>query len=245
MTTLVKVTSIPGTYSKGGRQYGPFQATPEKPYLEVPLGLQMALNLPEYQEPQAKAVAGGTAPDEATQQLLRERAAAIALAESFKNRLDEDTAEWEKQRESLLNDTSAALKREDAAKAELGDPVALVTRLESLSDRLTPELRGRLSGLLGALTPAPTVLVEPANAETPNVPAEGEGQDAPQGTPLPAEIAHRDLLIANGFDTLEKLEAGLILPEGAQESPVRALDGVGQKTEDAYRAAVADWRAQA
>lgn len=255
---FVRVSEMLGGYSVEGVAYGPFQATAERPYLEVPESLANSLNLPRYEESDADAEAEADAdPDDNLVEALRDMA---DRADSLQRQLDEDTATWEKQRASLLNDTSAALKREDAAKAELGDPGALVARLESLSDRLTPELLGRLGGLCQRLNVALPTLVDATDANTAamrefsapqNVTVQtGEPQqqaDAPaaEGTPLPTDMVHREMLIANGFDTLEKLEAGLVLPEGAQESPVRALDGVGQKTEDAYRAAVADWRAQA
>lgn len=44
----VLVTELTTTYSKGGMRYGPFKATAEKPYLEVPASIALASGAPVY-----------------------------------------------------------------------------------------------------------------------------------------------------------------------------------------------------
>lgn len=56
---LTKVTAVPTSFPFKGKKYGPFHATTEKPYTEVPAALQVAANLPVYVEA-AKAAATST-----------------------------------------------------------------------------------------------------------------------------------------------------------------------------------------
>lgn len=44
-----KVTSIPGVYSFQGKSYGPFEATGDRPHMEVPEEVAFALNLPLHE----------------------------------------------------------------------------------------------------------------------------------------------------------------------------------------------------
>lgn len=46
----VKVTSVPTTFTYGGKKYGPFHATAEQKYTEVPEALALAAGLPQLLE---------------------------------------------------------------------------------------------------------------------------------------------------------------------------------------------------
>ena len=43
---------------------------------------------------------------------------------------------------------------------------------------------------------------------------------------------------------MEALAAGLVVPDGATESPVMAVTGIGKKSVEAYQKAVTDWAAE-
>ena len=75
------------------------------------------------------------------------------------------------------------------------------------------------------------------------VPADAPLPQPEDGTPLPDGILHRDLLMAGGFTSLEKLAAGLQVADGESESQVQKLEGVGKKTVQAYEKLIADWQA--
>lgn len=206
----VKVTELLAGYSFGGVVYGPFKASQDTPFLEVPAALAAALNLPLYSdetqasaEPAADLTEARDQIDLLTEKLHRANDRIAFLEGETKGK----QAEWEKQRDGLLSDLAASLKREDALKAQLGE--------------------GQESGVPDN---------QPQHEQKP--------PEQPAGTPLPDSAPLRDLLIQHGFDTLEKLEKGLIVAEGQSESPVRQLDGVGAKSETALQALVADWKAK-
>lgn len=86
----MKVTRVPGTYTLDGKNYGPFEASAQQPFLEVPEGLALALGLPEFAgEVQAPPVSGD---DEAAVQLEEARAdlgRVTAERDDLKRQLDE------------------------------------------------------------------------------------------------------------------------------------------------------------
>lgn len=57
MSTMLKVLLLGQTYTRDGVAYGPFQATPDRPYLEVPAGIALASGAPLYDGTDAPAQA--------------------------------------------------------------------------------------------------------------------------------------------------------------------------------------------
>ena len=64
------------------------------------------------------------------------------------------------------------------------------------------------------------------------------GNPVTESTPLPEDFPMRSLLLESGFDSLEKVRAGLVKPDGAEKSPVEDINGIGKKTVDAITAAL-------
>lgn len=230
-----RVTRLDGSYSVDGKAFGPFQASGKAPYLEVPDALATALNLPIHesdaqliaeQEAQADVDADGVD----VQAILRAN-------EDLKADVDAVTQDRDRLQEELTtlhgvigwssdNSVSAA----DMVRNIWGTAETNRTELTRATNEAAA-LRDRVTQLEEQLAAAGT-----------------RAADAPQeptttGTALPADLAHADLLAAHGFDSMEKLEAGLVIAEGETESPVRKIDGIGGKTEDALKKLVADWRA--
>lgn len=117
MSGKVKVTAIEGAYALDGVSYGPFQASKDKPFLEVPEALANALNLTRYEDGK------DSGKNETEQELGRWNVSTLVEQvksltkerDSLKTRVAElegEKAEWEKQRDSLLVDLSNSMKRE-------------------------------------------------------------------------------------------------------------------------------------
>lgn len=219
----VKVTELTMTYTKGADRYGPFKATADKPFIEVPLSIALASSAPVYdgEVAQPKQAGDSTSVDD----LLQANA-------DLKADLDRATGE----RDDLKNkvdglENALVLQRKKVEEwADLAnDNSAKVTNLTLERDKVTTELAAAQARILELESAAPA---ETGNPVTP-----------PAGTPLVDGLPNPDLLTSNGFDTMEKLEAGLKVLEGAKESAVEAIDGIGKKSLEAYAKAVADWKA--
>lgn len=113
-------------------------------------------------------------------------------------------------------------------------------RAEGDSARVA-ELEQRVSELQGELATARARIAELEGTQAAGV----TPSDAPTtNTPLVDGLPSPELLTANGFDTMEKLAAGLVVPDGATDSPVQAVSGIGKKSVEAYQKAVTDWTAE-
>lgn len=228
---MVKVTEVLAGYAFAGKVYGPFKGSKDKPFLEVPEALASALNLPLHESEvqareeaaQAQAAEGGAD----VEQLLQAN-------HSLKADLDRVTKERDELRQELRGHLTNSAQSVTRLQAERDGLIKRVQDAEGEKNGLHEEIR-KLTAENESLRQANQDFADRAIA---NAPAE-----QPQGgTPLPDTVPLRDLLTEHGFDTFEKLEAGLVVAEGQTESPVRQLDGVGGKTEDAYKVLVAEWR---
>lgn len=82
---------------------------------------------------------------------------------------------------------------------------------------------------LGAALDANTAALKSANQQV---------EAVTSATPLPDDFPMRALVLESGFDSLEKVRAGLVKPEGAEKSPVENVQGIGKKTLEAIEAAL-------
>ncbi|MBZ9712184.1 hypothetical protein [Deinococcus multiflagellatus] len=241
MTQTVKVTELARTYTKNGERFGPFKATAEQPFLEVPAAIAMASGAPVYDGEAAEPDAGADVED------------LLQANRDLKADLDKSDAElgavldamgWVPGQGIAPADLIRNIKGGAETNRQLLDQ-AQVRILEL--ERETGELRLQVTDL--------QALVPPLESEAaPDQGSEAQGDstgepstepDAPAtGTPLPDDIAFRTLLLDNGFDTMEKLEAGLKVAEGQTESPVQQINGIGGKTVKAYQQLLADRKAQ-
>ncbi|MFC3834789.1 MULTISPECIES: hypothetical protein [Deinococcus] len=234
---MVKVTSLGQTFTAQGQGYGPFIATAERPYLEVPLSIALVSGAPVYEEGEATVSPEQvTAPltVEAARQLLGlpvdpEGAGSLpwlrrSLDESERQRLD-------------------ALRDRDQVQAEYGTFRQAADHAGAQATNARVALEQRVTELQGELDTARARIAElegtPVPGETPS-----DVAPAPTGTPLVAGLPVPELLVQHGFDTMEKLDAGLVVPDGATESPVMAVTGIGKKSVEAYQKAVTDWKAE-
>lgn len=209
MSDTLKVTRLDQTYTRQGQRYGPFSATPEQPFIEVPLGVALASGAPEYVEE------GETTPPalsgDVTQALSQGdavKAATLAL-ESAQQRIDE-----------LTGKVFKLVGEREQAQADFEREKGIRLSLEAEVKRL----RGELETAQGAASQA---------AESAK-----QADEALNGTPLPDDFPMRAKLVEAGFDTVEKVRAGLVKPEGAEKSPVENISGIGGKTAEAIQAAL-------
>lgn len=231
----VKVTELLAGYQFGDRVYGPFQASKDKPYVEVPAALAAALNLPLHEsEVQAREEAAAQAEDDAdgvdVQAILQEN-------HNLKADVDAVTQDRERLQEELTTlhgvigwSSDSSVSAADMVRNIWGTAETNRTELTRATNEAAA-LRDRVTQLEEQLAAAGT-----RAADAPQEPAT-------TGTALPADLAHADLLAAHGFTSMETLEAGLVIADGETESPVRKIDGIGGKTEEALKKLVADWRA--
>lgn len=234
----VKVMALAGAYAFEGVSYGPFQASKETPFLEVPAALAAALNLPLHPD-EVKAREEAQAEQEQDSEGISVDEI-LKANQDLKADFDRVTGErngWELEAKRLQSIVDVGKPENEKLMRERAD----------LQVKLADVTRDR-DKLAADLAVAQTRITElesqhQATTEAPETPAELAQEQLQEGTPLVEGLPHADLLTTNGFTTMEKLEAGLVVAEGETESSVQKIDGVGKKTLEAYAKAVADWKA--
>ena len=248
----VKVTEIRGAFAFEGASYGPFQASEATPFTEVPAALASALNLPLHEsEVVAQAEQADAGASAYVEQLLKANhdlkadlgkvTDEVIPLEHRVQHLQGEVARVTGERDESRNAAQilqAAVGEFAQAYGEGRSGDDLKPYIDRIS-RILPPLSVTLATTFQSLTDsiqANTAALKDMSFETTVVTYGG-------ATPLPDTLPLRELLIENHFDTLEKLEVGLVAPEGQTESPVQQIDGIGKKTVQAYEKAVADWKA--
>ena len=153
MSETVKVTELGQTYTRQGKSYGPFKATKDTPYLEVPLAIALGAGAPAYEGAdveQAQADAGASADVE---QLLKAN-------HDLKADLDKATGE----RDDLRNLLGKAQARIDELTGKVfklvGERDGLQARIAELEAprRVEPAAEGESPAPDSAATPLPDAL---------------------------------------------------------------------------------------
>lgn len=161
--------------------------------------------------------------------------------------------------EVKAREAAQAEQEADGESADTFDPVKALERVSAELPTLSAEMTAQLAPIVAALDEALKANTDAVNANTATLQQAPAPQSPEQGdtltpketanpidqtgrTPLVDGLPLHDLLTGNGFDTMERLEAGLKVLEGTEQSPVQAIDGIGKKTVEAYTKAVADWR---
>lgn len=133
---MTKVIQIPGALNYEGKSYGPFEATGDIPYVEVPADMAAVMGLPLHESELVKAaefqnttITDYAAADQQVADLTAQRDALKAEVEGLQRSLaDANTvAEQEQdartklttQRDSLLTDLAGAIQARDTAEASL------------------------------------------------------------------------------------------------------------------------------
>lgn len=250
---MVKVTAMLAAYAVEGVSYGPFQATEDRPFLEVPEALANALNLPRYEEDgqtdakdQDAHLQGNDAADVVhLREVLKRTADAVLHRQDFLT-----VPRFDAQHPEGMDVAQAVAAGLDDLKAQLtqaqGVGQALERRLSEAQQAHADEKAeweqqraGLLKDTADALKREDALQAELAAVQTQATP-----DPTTTGTPLVEGLPAPELLTQHGFDTMEKLEAGLRVPEGVEQSPVQAVSGIGKKSVEAYQKAVTDWRAE-
>ncbi|WP_261665432.1 hypothetical protein [Deinococcus sp. Marseille-Q6407] len=227
MTETVKITSLGQTLqASDGKSYGPFEASKAKPYLEVPLSIALVSGAPVYEE---GAVADASKDVEDGVEVERIIKANHDLAADLK-------AEQGKVQDLSirLNGERGKVAQLTAQLTEVGEFRELLAGERQYSRKLEDAIQGgdieKARAALRVEQPAPEP--EQEGAPAPASSEESEGTPVPDGFPLASKLAE------NGFDTLEKIEAGLRVAEGQEESPIRQIDGLGEKSEKTIKDAL-------
>ncbi|GGO32697.1 hypothetical protein [Deinococcus humi] len=225
MSDTVKVTALGQTYRRDGKGFGPFRATAERPFLEVPLWVALVSGAPEYTgEPEADEAEGAD-----VQQLLDANA-------SLKADLDQARADFahEQQQHEKTRDGYAAYS--DAQEAKVSTLTSRVSELEAECVDLKQKLEEADSEISFLKLDQSRAALD-ANTAALNA-ASQQIEAVTSSTPLPEDFPMRDLLLESGFDSLEKVRAGLVKLDGAEKSPVENVQGIGKKTLMAIEAAL-------
>lgn len=160
----VKVTEIVGAFASEGVSYGPFQASVDRPFIEVPAHLAAALNLPLHEsEVQAREEAQAEGEGVVTD------AQASAALRADNDRLREERDELRAQLKYLDEDVLPEAKRQQDADR------ARITELEATADKpaLPMDALERLEAVNGISKTLAQKVVDALLA-----PAEGEDEQA-------------------------------------------------------------------
>lgn len=138
MTDKVKVTELTTTYTKGADRFGPFKASKEQPFLEVPISIALASGAPVYdgEAAQAEQEAEGEGTD--VQVILKanqDLKADLDKVTGERDRLNGDLAHLRKEQEKLADRLTAA----QARIAELEAATPLSPTLEGQQSPQSPE----------------------------------------------------------------------------------------------------------
>ena len=228
MSQMVKIKSMGATMQgSDGKSYGPFTATKDKPFLEVPANIALVSGAELYEEGAVEVASEEDGVEverviKANHDLAADLKAEQDKVQDLSIRLNgergkvgqltaqltEVRAEVEQFRELLAAERQYSRKLEDAITAGSAEDARAALRVEQ---------------------PVP----EPEQEE-----ASASADEEPQGTPVPDGFPMASKLAENDFDTLEKIEAGLKVAEGQEESPIRQIDGLGEKSEQAIKDAL-------
>lgn len=222
---VTKVTEVRGAYAFEGTTYGPFQASKDKPFLEVPAQLATALGLPLHEsEVQAREAAEADDADGAdVEELIRANG-------DLKADVDALTQDRDRTQEQL-NDLHAVIgwsSDNSVSAAELirniqGAAETNRVQLETATNEART-LRTRVTELENQLT---EVTAQLAAAQAAQLDANTALQQADVGTALPDDFPHRDLLTEAGFTTVEAVRTGLQKTAGQEKSAVENISGIG------------------
>ncbi|WP_295818880.1 hypothetical protein [uncultured Deinococcus sp.] len=248
----MKVTSLGQTFTAQGQGYGPFTATAERPYLEVPLSIALVSGAPVYEEDEVAAPAGQTDQEELAglRDLAKRTADAVLERAAFLTvpRFDDQHPGGMDVAQAVAAGLDDLKRQLDQVQAEYGTFKDAANRAGAEGTNARVALERQVTELQGELAITRARITELEGAPVPDqTPASERASDlapTPTGTPLVDGLPSPELLTANGFDTMEALAAGLVVPDGATESPVMAVTGIGKKSVEAYQKAVTDWAAE-
>lgn len=163
---LVKVTALSQTYTSQGKGYGPFTATAERPYIEVPVGIALASGAPEYDGPEAQAEGEGVITDaqasaalRADNDRLREERDALNLTLAEQRTAAERLSDL--LNEAGANVTNLTVER-DALKVDLDKVKAEYQDFVQASDRTGKEYQAERDALQARIIELEAIANKPA-----------------------------------------------------------------------------------
>ncbi|MVN88632.1 hypothetical protein GO986_18000 [Deinococcus sp. HMF7620] len=160
MSDRVKVTALGQTYRHRGEAFGPFVATPEQPFTEVPAAIQLVSGAPVYDEAQAPAEPGVDIQEllDANAGLKADLDTAQREGSEAQRRFEHEQAQHEKTREGYAEFSNQYETKKAAWET---DRAALVEQIDQGAEQLRAlEVQLAEAQNTAQVAPAPLTLPE-------------------------------------------------------------------------------------